>query len=72
MAAHADEPLSSGYFDIPWEVKDNLTCFAGLLHLPSAGTRHWNPIDLVSPRISIRKVGALRVPPETPIDGDGE
>jgi|SRR6185437_1087823 len=38
LAAEAGEQLSSGYLDVPWEVKDDLTREAALLHLPSAST----------------------------------
>ncbi|HTV51879.1 MAG TPA: hypothetical protein VME21_11855 [Steroidobacteraceae bacterium] len=38
LAAHASEQLRSGYFDVPWEVKDDLQRDAALLHLPSAST----------------------------------
>jgi len=36
LASDAGKQLSSGYFDVPWEVKDDLVRVAGLLHLPSA------------------------------------
>ena len=38
LAAQADEQLSSGYFDVPWEVRDDLRRDAGLLHLASASS----------------------------------
>jgi hypothetical protein len=38
LAADADEQLSTGYFEVPWEVKDDLKRFASLLQLPSANT----------------------------------
>jgi hypothetical protein len=38
LAARAEEQLGSGYFEVPWEVRDDLRRDAGLLCLPSANT----------------------------------
>lgn len=66
LAADGEKQLSSGYFDVPWEVKYNLTRDADLLQLPSASTLSQAERDGIA-----ALVGALDKIPDSMLVGGG-
>jgi hypothetical protein len=66
LAADGEKQLSSGYFDVPWEVKYNLTRDADLLQLPSASTLSQAEKDGIA-----ALVGALDKIPDSVLVGGG-